>query len=177
MLFVALATASLLVGTPLPRAGSSVAVHMSDAGPKPLPPLLAEWGCDEELWSKIKNRRSLEKLASKGEEEHAKKRIASLRETIANAPLSTPAPTPTSAAAVNKNRKKQIAKIRKEGPYELFGEVPAGMDAESISALVEKRSAAKVAKDYAAADKLREELKDMGVVIRDDLRSWYVKAK
>lgn len=140
-----------------------------------MPPLLAEWGCDEELWIKIKNKRSLEKLAAQGEKEHAKKRIASLRETIANA--APPAPTPAPSGTVDKNRKKQIAKIRKTGPYELYGEVPAGMDASSISVLVEKRSAAKVSKDYAAADALREELKEMGVTIRDDLRSWYVKAK
>ena len=45
----------LLIGSPLRGNFVSVLMDLSALkSTKPLPPLLAEWGCDEELWSKIK---------------------------------------------------------------------------------------------------------------------------
>ena len=66
---------------------------------------------------------------------------------------------------------------RKEGPYELYGEVPEGFDAAKASALVDERAQCKVSKDYARADELREQCLTMGVKIRDDYRTWYVVRK
>lgn len=43
---------------------------------------LMEWGCDNDLWRKIKNKASLRKLAEKGEEMHARERLQSLRVVI-----------------------------------------------------------------------------------------------
>jgi cysteinyl-tRNA synthetase len=40
-------------------------------------------------------------------------------------------------------------------------------DAADIDALLEQRSAARVSGDYAAADRIRDQLTDMGVVIED----------
>ena len=83
----------LLIGSPLRGNFVSVLMDLSALkSTKPLPPLLAEWGCDEELWSKIKQKRSLEKLMEEKREEQGRKRIASLRELIANAPSPAPAP-------------------------------------------------------------------------------------
>lgn len=66
---------------------------------------------------------------------------------------------------------------RKEGPYELYGEVPEGFDSAKASALVDERAACKLSKDYARADEVREECLKMGVKIRDDYRTWYVVRK
>jgi hypothetical protein len=144
--------------------------------PKPLPPLLEEWGCDDELWSKIKNKRSLEKLARDNEEEHARKRIESLRATIAASP--PPAPRAATSTKKRDSPKKSKAPVRKDGPYELFGKVPDETDVAAIQALVDQRAAAKLSNDYAAADEIRIRLKEtMGVTVRDDLRTWHIKAE
>ena len=68
--------------------------------------------------------------------------------------------------------------MRKDGPYELFGKVPDETDVAAIQALVDQRAAAKLSKDYDAADEIRIRLKEtMGVTVRDDLRTWHVKAE
>jgi uncharacterized surface protein with fasciclin (FAS1) repeats len=139
---------------------------------KPLPPLLLEWGCDEELWSKIKQKRSLEKLMEEKREEQGRKRIASLRELIANAPSPAPAPVQKKVGA---QPRKPAAKIDKKGPYILYGELPSGFDAATATQLLFARQEAKIAKQYAAADAIRDKLTEMGVTVRDDLHTWYVR--
>ena len=44
-----------------------------------IPPKLIEWGCDAELWSLVKNKNGLRRLARDSDEEHGRRRIASLR--------------------------------------------------------------------------------------------------
>lgn len=124
-------------------------ISMQEVSPKPLPALLAEWGMDAELWSQIKNKRSLEKLAEQGEEDHGRKRIAKLRQQIAEAPAAPPASAP--AAKKKKAAPKRKSAVKKVGPYSLYGSLPDGTDEAAISALVEQRSAAKVSKDYAGS--------------------------
>ena len=43
----------------------------------------------------------------------------------------------------------------------------AAISAESIAELIEARQAAKLSKDYARADQIREELSSQGVVLED----------
>jgi len=50
-----------------------------------IPEPLIAWGCDSELWSKIKNRTPLRRLAHIGDEEHGRQRIASLRAKLLGA--------------------------------------------------------------------------------------------
>lgn len=50
---------------------------------EPLPAQLLAWGCDEELWVQIKQKGGLISLAEKGDEEQARKRLARLREIVA----------------------------------------------------------------------------------------------
>lgn len=97
-------------------------------------------------------------------------RIEKLRQVIAEGPVLTPK---------NKKWGPPLARSvqRKEGPYELYGEVPEGFDAAKASALVDERAQCKVSKDYARADELREQCLTMGVKIRDDYRTWYVVRK
>ena len=56
--------------------------------------------------------------------------------------------------------------------YELKGELPAGYDAAPVVALVNERVAAKIARDFAKADALQEQLVGMGVRLDDRRRTW-----
>ena len=49
------------------------------------------------------------------------------------------------------------------------------MDAAAITEKVNARADAKTAKDYAAADAIREELAAQNIRIRDDFRTWSYK--
>ena len=97
-------------------------------------------------------------------------RIAKLRQVIADEPAKKTLTPKSKKCGPPLARSVQ----RKEGPYELYGEVPDGFDAAKASALVDERAACKVSKDYARADELREQCTTMGVKIRDDYRTWYV---
>ena len=55
-----------------------------------MPAILAEWGCDDELWSKVRSKEALVKMADAGDETAARERIATLR----NAPSVTGAEVP-----------------------------------------------------------------------------------
>ena len=48
-----------------------------------IPVELLAWGCDAELWGKVKNKNALRRLAKAGDEEHGRRRVASLRERFA----------------------------------------------------------------------------------------------
>ena len=63
-----------------PRA-AAVSMRITGRG-KLLPPALIEWGCDEELWSRTKNKKGLLDLLKKGRIDDAKKRIQSLRKIV-----------------------------------------------------------------------------------------------
>ena len=64
------------------------AIEEQDRAPKPevvMPRILEAWGCDAELWAKVRSKGSLIKLANAGDEQTARERIAMLR----NAPSVT----------------------------------------------------------------------------------------
>jgi len=44
-----------------------------------MPAVLEQWGCDQELWAKIRSKKALIDMAADGNEEAAKERIATLR--------------------------------------------------------------------------------------------------
>jgi hypothetical protein len=67
---------------PLPAPGPG-REGVSDAYIQQIPPLLLACGCDEALWRRVKNKNALRRLARLGDEEHARKRIANLRENLA----------------------------------------------------------------------------------------------
>lgn len=47
-----------------------------------IPAKLREWGCDEELWGRVKKKNALRRLAQLGDEEHGRRRIAALRANL-----------------------------------------------------------------------------------------------
>ena len=51
--------------------------------------------------------------------------------------------------------------------FEQLAGASTGVDTDKIEALVEKRSQARAAKDWAASDAIRDQLKEMGVILED----------
>ena len=49
---------------------------------KQLPQGLIDWGCDEELWSQVRNKKGLLDLLKKGDEERGRARIQKCREIV-----------------------------------------------------------------------------------------------
>ena len=47
-----------------------------------VPPELRAWGCDDELWKRVKNKNALRRLARLGDEVHGRQRILALREKL-----------------------------------------------------------------------------------------------
>lgn len=180
MILPAVASFQVLSGAPRLFSCSSslnmVAMEMDDANrpPPAMPALAGEWGCDEATWSAVKNKRSLIKIVETGDADHFKKRLASIKELIANPPPPKRGP-PAAKSGGRKKGGKQQTMQRKEGPYELYGGLPDALDAAAITARVNERADAKVAKNYALADSIREELATQGVRIRDDFRTWSYK--
>ena len=148
------------------------AVDASARPPPPLPALAKEWGCDEETWAAVTNKRNLMSICKKGDKEHFQKRLASIKELMAN-PAPPAASAPAKVARGKAQRKERP--LRKEGPYKLSGGLPNALDEEAITAKVNARAEAKVAKDYTLADAIREELATQGVRIQDDTRTWSYK--
>jgi len=143
-----------------------------------MPEVAGTWGCDEETWAAVKHKKSLIKICNAGDEDHFRKRLASIKELLANAPPATPraaakkaGPKPRKTSAT----KRKSSPLRTSGPYELFGLLPDALDAAAIQVEVDKRTEAKLIKDYTAADTIREVLAEQGIRIRDDLRSWSYK--
>jgi len=145
-----------------------------------LPPILAEWGCDAELWSKIRAKRALLNLASSGEEELGRARIEKIRAIVTTEAEAPPAkPAPRAAAKSKSTRSKSQdgakggggAKPLRDG-YSLKGEPPTGIDIGTIEQLLAERVAAKLAKEYGQADALQAQLEGMGVCCNDRQRTW-----
>jgi hypothetical protein len=155
---------------------SMQAVDDSARPPPAMPAIAIEWGCDQATWDAVKNKRGLIKICTSGDEDHFKKRLVALRQAIANPqPAATKKPPPAAASKKKRNKGKDTTLPRKDGPYERYGGLPDTLDEEAISVKVNERSEAKVAKDYAKADGIREELAEMGIRIRDDMRTWSYK--
>ena len=130
-----------------------VRIDVSETESFELTPQLIEWGVDEELWSNVRNKRALWDLANSGEEAKCRERIEQCRRSIARG--DAPRPTP-----------------RKEGPYELRGDPPDGVDVAAVEALLAKRSEAKKARDFESADAYQAELLEMKVYVNDKMRYW-----
>lgn len=129
-----------------------------------MPPELAAWGCDEELWGKIKGAKgSLRKLARDGDETRARARLANIRRNIAEDEANPEAAAARlTAKAQEKAAVKQVLKSATKGSgseerareftnaraagakgarplksgYELFGSIPDGFDGAAAEALV-----------------------------------------
>jgi len=169
------------------------------AGAKPFaptdaPPQLAEWGCTDELWSQLRHggRSSLRRLVRDGDEEHARRRIAHYAKLIAVVAVVAELESTLTGAIAADDAAQKPASARKPaaaqkpasgqkargGPgsqtkgYVLQGNVPEGFDVASVEAMIAKRTSAKLSKDYATADALREELLLKGVKLSDQHRAW-----
>lgn len=142
-----------------------------------MPETLGAWGCDEELWSKIRSKRALLELERSGDEEAGRSRIAKIREAVA-------AEEAEAAAAPAKQPARKPRAPRSEGSkarplsegYTLDGEPPAGADVAEIEKLLAARVEAKLQKEYATADSIQEQLIGMGVYCNDRLRTWSSEA-
>ena len=76
-----------------------------------LPAQLAEWGCDEELWSKIRGAKgSLRKMALDGDETGARKRIESIRKLVEEEEADPAAAAAKRAAAAESKKEAALAK-------------------------------------------------------------------
>ena len=162
------------------------AIDEANRPPPPLPALLEAWGCDATLWSEIKQKQSLIKLAASGDEEHARKRLDKLRAIIAEAKAEPDDPEKTARKAFLRDgvrsKKKVRTPNRSDGPYKRYGRIPSGikLDVVEVDAMVAERAACKISKDYSRADELRLALRGLGgdegwgVKVRDDTRTWYV---
>lgn len=140
-----------------------------------MPAVLASWGCDEALWEAARSKQNLYNLASQGDEAAGKLAIEKLKAAVAKEAARPPLPpkapkAPKQKSAKGSNSGKGSAK--KLGEYALEGEAPAGVDLAMVEKMLSDRVAAKLAKDFDAADKLQEELKGLGVYTNDRLRTW-----
>jgi hypothetical protein len=132
--------------------------QMTSAEAAPMPAFLAQCGCDEALWSNIRSKASLVRLAEGGDEAAVKARLDEIREAIANPKPSGPPPAAPGAPKV----------YRRDGP------ASADVDEAKVGQLLTERAQAKRSKDYAAADVLQEQLRTMGVDIFDRRGTWKV---
>lgn len=57
--------------------------------------------------------------------------------------------------------------LLQQTPEEWFAEDLSGVDSAKIESLIEQRNAAKKARNFAEADKIRDELKAMGIILED----------
>ncbi len=80
------------------------------------------------------------------------------------------------AAEVNRSRSPELAGLLKtlggmlgllQGDPALFLKAGVKLDEARIQSLIERRSTAKMNRDFAEADKIRKELADLGIVLKD----------
>lgn len=120
-----------------------------------LTPQLIEFGCDESLWKEVRNKQALLDMADN--EVQCRKRIDFLKRAVEQGD--------DGAAPARK-----AARTMK--PFELYGEVPEGIDVAAVEALLAERVEMKKARDYDAADRLQAELVAMGIYVNDRQRTW-----
>ena len=91
------------------------------------------------------------------------------------------------ASEVNKTRSTQLAGLLKslggclgllQGEPEAFLRARSVLDAASVERLIEQRTAAKLAKNFVEADRIRQDLQDQGIELKDSPSgtSWLSKA-
>lgn len=139
-----------------------------------MPAVLAEWGCDAELWSVIRSKKVLFNLArdpAAGEAE-GRRRIARLRDAVAKEAARPPLPPKPKAPSTKESSSRGAGAAKPLSDYKLDGTPPAGVDVSVVEKMLAERVDAKKAKDYATADGLQEQLEGMGVYTNDRRRTW-----
>ena len=124
--------------TPVRTHSLNMVTDESNRPPPELPPQLEEWGCDADLWSQVRKKRSLIKLAEGGDEERFRARVAKLRQMLTAAADAEPPPAAKASPHAlpripNAMKKSKDFPVRKEGPYKLFGKVWAAIAPRSRS--------------------------------------------
>jgi len=139
-----------------------------------MPAVLADWGCDQQLWDSLRSKKQLYDAASKADKIEGKRLIEKFKAAVAKGKARPPKP-PKAPAAPKAPKKVAsgggLARPLKAG-YTLDGEPPAGADLPTVEKLLADRVAAKLAKDYETADRLQAELLAMGISTNDRLRTW-----
>ena len=145
-----------------------------------MPAVLSSWGCDEALWEAVRSKKMLFNLAADGDEAAGKLAIEKLKAAVAKEAARPPRPqAPPQAPKAPKatpKAAKDASSVKKLGEYILSGEAPAGVDLATVEKMLADRVVAKLAKNYAAADTLQEELKGLGVYTNDRQRTWSSEA-
>jgi len=128
-----------------------------------MPARLADWGCDEELWAKVRSKRILIEWAQSGEEGKARERLEMLR----NAP-SVLSPAAAKASSAQRPAGKPMSRT-----YTREGDLTTPADEAQIERILADRIQAKLKRDYEEADALRDELRVAhSVEVFDKRRAW-----
>ena len=126
----------------------------------PMPALLATVGCDEALWTQIRSKASLVKLAEAGDEAGLRAKLEAIRERVAQEASSAAASAPPPAAP---------------GVFKRAGNKKLPIDEAKVEELIAEREEMRRARDFEKADAIRDELSAMGVAVFDKQREWRVR--
>lgn len=137
------------------RHASVLAELVADSAKEDMPAILGEWGCDAQLWAKVRSKKPLIEWARDGEEAKARERIDMLK----NAP-SVVAP-----------KKPSFLGYKREGDLDLQ------VDAKKVDEMLRARKENQLKRDFDAADAIREELKGMDIDINDKRKTWRVRTE
>jgi hypothetical protein len=160
-----------------------------------MPAVLSDWGCDVQLWARVKSKAALAELAALGAEgeELGRARISHIRLKIAEEDAAA-ADTLARRRAKKLSKPSKWAKKASRGGEPLTGEprpgeegggrktrsfagyrragaLPEGLDMIAIEGLLAKRKEAKFARNFEEADALQKQLKDLGVRVNDKRRT------